>query len=95
MILLSKSLIISFNFNINRRENKIAANAVFAQNSLKRAKDLNKEFSEFKKENQKIYNNQHKEIAANIQRLNKEFGDIKAKMRNGEYTNYYIFIYDK
>ena len=50
---------------------------------------------EFKKENQKIYNNQHKEIAANIQRLNREFNDIKAKMRNGEYTNYCIFIYDK
>jgi hypothetical protein len=68
---------------------------LYAVNSLKKAKDLNKDFMEFKKENQRIYNLQHKEITANIQRLNKEFSDIKSKMRNSEYTNYCIFIYSK
>lgn len=80
---------------IFRRENKVFRNAIAAANSLKYTKELAKEYVEFKKENQKVFNNQHKEITANIHRLNKEFGDIKSKMRNSEYANYCIFIYSK
>ena len=41
------------------------------------------------------YKIQHNEIQANKERLQREFQDIRNKMRNSEYTNYCIFIYSK
>lgn len=81
-------------FDTNEREKIVNDNLAAAASSWKYAMQLRKEFAKFKVENTKTYNAVHKEINANIKRLNKEFADIKA-MRNSEYINYCIFISSK
>ena len=81
-------------FNTNEQEKIVNQNLTAATKSWKYVQELRKDFNEFKIENQKKFNSQHKEINANIKRLNKEFAEIKA-LRNAEYINYCIFINSK